>query len=221
MNGFVTGSAFNRYSNLDNIEWKIINYLINSESKYANYLWKVLKYDTEDCLTKDDLTKEEKLALVYTNNGEATKFRVFMTPFVDDAWEQQSSHLHIYVYGINPMSHLTGKVHVCFECIIHNKISNIYGDASEYNPQTNPVELDSNGNPVTLYKSRATEMLKDIIASLNGEMINGIGVLQFNEELSPYDTAKAALWNSKNFFGYRVIMSTLLSGVSEDSETGY
>ena len=221
MNGFVTGSAFNRYSNLDNIEWKIINYLVNSESKYANYLWKVLKYDTEDCLTKKDLTKEEKLALVYTNNGESTKFRVFMTPFVDDAWEQQSSHLHIYVYGISPMSHLTGKVHICFECIIHNKISNIYGDPSEYHPQTNPVELDKDGNPEILYKSRATEMLKDIVTSLNGEMVNGIGVLQFNEDLSPYDTAKAALWNNKNFFGYRVIMSTLLSGVSEDSDCGY
>lgn len=221
MNGFVTGSAFNRYTNLDNIEWKIIDYLVKSKSKYANYLWKILKYDTEDCLTKADLTEKEKWALVYKNNGESTQYRVFMTPFTDDAWEQQSSHLHIYVYGINPMSHITGKVHVCFECIIHNKISNIYGDASEYNPNTNPVELDDNGNPVIEYKSRATEMLKDIIAALNGEMINAIGVLQFNEDLSPYDTAKAALWNRKNFFGYRIIMTSLISGVSEDSECGY
>lgn len=221
MNGFVTGSAFNRYTNLDNIEWKIIDYLVKSKSKYANYLWKILKYDTEDCLTKADLTEKEKWALVYKNNGESTQYRVFMTPFTDDAWEQQSSHLHIYVYGINPMSHITGKVHVCFECIIHNKISNIYGDASEYNPNTNPVELDDNGNPVIEYKSRATEMLKDIIAALNGEMINAIGVLQFNEDLSPYDTAKAALWNRKNFFGYRIIMTSLISGVSENSECGY
>lgn len=221
MNGFVTGSAFNRYTNLDNIEWKIIDYLVKSKSKYANYLWKILKYDTEDCLTQADLTEEEKWALVYKNNGESTPYRVFMTPFTDDAWEQQSSHLHIYVYGINPMSHITGKVHVCFECIIHNKISNIYGDASEYNPRTNPVELDKDGNPVIEYKSRATEMLKDIIAALNGEMINAVGVLQFNEDLSPYDTAKAALWNSKNFFGYRIIMTSLISGVSEDSDCGY
>lgn len=221
MNGFVTGSAFNRYTNLDNIEWKIIDYLVKSKSKYAQYLWKILKYDTEDCLTKEDLTEKEKWDLVYKNNGESTDYRVFMTPFTDDAWEQQSSHLHIYVYGINPMSHITGKVHVCFECIIHNKISNIYGDASEYNKYANPVELDTEGNPVIEYKSRATEMLKDIIASLNGEMINAVGVLQFNEELSPYDTAKAALWNSRNFFGYRVIMTSLMSGVSEDSECGY
>ena len=85
--GFVTGSEFSRYSNLDNIEWKIINYLINDQSKYAEYLWKILKYDTEDCLTKPNLTKSEKMDLVYKNNGDATPFRVFMTPFVDDAWE--------------------------------------------------------------------------------------------------------------------------------------
>jgi hypothetical protein len=220
-NGFVTGSAYNRYSNLDNIEWKIIQYLINSKSKYANYLWKILKYDTEDCLVQPDLTKEEKLALVYRNNGDATQYRVFMSPFVDDAWEVQSSHLHIYVWGINPQSHLTGKVHVCFECIIHNKISNIYGDASEYNPQTNPVELDENGESVTEYKNRATEMLKDVIATLNGEMINAIGTMQFNEKLSPYDTSRATLWNGRKFFGHRIIMTTIMSGVSIDSDCGY
>ena len=166
MNGFVTGSAFNRYTNLDNIEWKIIDYLVKSKSKYANYLWKILKYDTEDCLTKADLTEKEKWALVYKNNGESTQYRVFMTPFTDDAWEQQSSHLHIYVYGINPMSHITGKVHVGFECIIHNKISNIYGDASEYNPNTNPVELDDNGNPVIEYKSRYTCIPNMVVLSI-------------------------------------------------------
>lgn len=220
-NGFVTGSAFNRYTNLDNIEWKIIDFLIHSKSKYANYLWKILKYDTEDCLSQPDLTEDEKYALVYKNNGDATPFRVFMNPFVDDAWEEQTSLLHIYVYGINPQNQVTGKVHVCFECIIHNKISNIFGDASEYNPRTNPVELDSSGETVIPYKSRATEMLKDVIAALNGQMINGVGVLQFNETLSPYDAAKASLWNSKSFFGYRVIMTSLISGVSECSDCGY
>lgn len=220
-NGFVTGSAFNRFTNLDNIEWKIIEYLIKSKSKYANYLWKILKYNTEDCLSKPDLTEKEKRGLVYKNNGDAAEYRVFIGPFVDDAYEQQCSLLHVYVYGINPVSHLTGKVHICFECIVHNKISNIYGDASEYNPQTNPVELDENGEPIVPYKSRATEMLKDIIAALNGEMVNAIGVLQFNETLSPYDSSKASLWNGKRFFGHRLIMTTLISGVSECSDCGY
>ena len=220
-NDFVTGSAYNRFTNLDNIEWNIIEYLIKSKSKYANYLWKILKYNTEDCLSKADLTETEKRELVYKNNGDAAGYRVFMGPFVDDAYEEQCSLLHIYVYGINPINHITGKVHICFECIVHNKISNIYGDASEYNNQTNPVELDADGNPITLYKSRATEMLKDVIAALNGKMTNAVGVLQFNETLSPYDTSKASLWNGKRFFGHRIIMTTLISGVSEDADCGY
>ena len=172
-------------------------------------------------MSQPDVSEEERRALVYTNNGDSTPYRVFMSPFVDDAWEEQCSLLHIYVYGINPQSHITGKVHVCFECITHNKISNIYGDASEYNDESNPVELDKNGEPITLYKNRVTEMLKNVIASLNGEMVNGVGVLQFNETLSPYDSAKASLWNGKRFFGYRIIMTTLMSGVSECSNCGY
>lgn len=221
-NGFVTGSAFCRYTNLDNIEWKIIDYLVNSKSKYANYLWKILKYDSMDCLTKADLTTQEKRAMIYNTNGEATAdYRVFLTPFVDDAWSFQSSHLHIYVYGIDPTDHIKGNVHICFEVIVHNKINNIYGDASEYNPQTNPVELDKNGEPVTLIKSRMTEMLKDVIAALNGEMINAVGVMQFNRDLSPYDTARASLWNNNSFMGHRIIMSTIMSGVSECADCGY
>ena len=218
---FVTESAYARYSNLDNIEWKIVDHLIKSKSKYANYLWKILKYDTMDCLTKPDLTEEEKLALVYKTDGDAEPFRVFMGPFVDDAWKIQCSMLHLYVYGADPDTHLSGKIHICFEVIIHNKIMNIYGDASEYNPQTNPVELNKNGEAITLYKNRATEMFKDIVASLNGAMVNGVGTLQFNKKLSPYDTARATLWNGNSFFGHRIIMSTIMSGVSECENCGY
>ena len=63
-NGFVTGSAYNRFTNLDNIEWRIIEYLVKSKSKYANYLWKILQYNTEDCLSKKDLTEAQKRALI-------------------------------------------------------------------------------------------------------------------------------------------------------------
>ena len=90
-NSFVTGSAFNRFTNLDNIEWKVIDFLVKSKSKYANYLWKVLKYNTEDCLSKEDLTEAQKRAMIYTNNGDAAGYRVFMGPFVDDAYEETKS----------------------------------------------------------------------------------------------------------------------------------
>ena len=87
-NGFVVDSAFNRYVNLDNIEWHIVDYLIKSNSKYADYLWKILKYDTPDCLSKPTLLPEERAKLVYVGNGESTNSRVFMSPYLDDSWEE-------------------------------------------------------------------------------------------------------------------------------------
>ena len=51
MNRSGDGNAYNRFVNLDNIEYRIVNYLAKSTTKYANNLWKILKYDTEDCLS--------------------------------------------------------------------------------------------------------------------------------------------------------------------------
>ena len=70
---------------------------------------------------------------------------------------------------------------IAVECIVHNKIGNIYGDASEYNPQTNPSELH-NGEFVVPYKARASVMLKCVLGDLNGRFVNGVGTMMFTEE---------------------------------------
>ena len=238
---FVTGSEFNRFSNLDNIEWGIIDHLINSQTKYANNLWKILAYDTEDCLLRDEVQKNERLNLVYTNNGDASVKRVFITPYVDDAWVEQSSHLHIYVNSVSPKNHLSAVVNIGVETIVHNKISNILGEAVDFETlqsiresesnkgdkiltsyfATNPVELDKEGNLLVPYKNRATVMLKSVLAELNGIFVKGIGVLQFNSELSVNDVSRQYLWNNRNFYGHSTIISTLLAGDSDKSECGY
>jgi hypothetical protein len=64
-------------------------------------------------------------------------------------------------------------------------------------------------------------MLKNTLAALNGREINGVGVLQFNADLSPYDVSKLYLWNGRNFYGHSTIMTSIISGVSDDSECGY
>lgn len=218
--GFYTENAYNRLVNLDNIEWHVIDYLAHSDSKYADYLWKILKYDTPDALSKPSLTYEEKMALVYTNNGDSTPYRVFMSPFLDDAWELQCSHLHVYIHSIEPQTHLTSKVNVAIECITHNKVTNVIGDASKFNSQTNPVEL-ANGTINTPYKSRVTVMTKSIIGDLNGRFVNGVGSLQFNSKISAEDKSKFSLWNGRKFFGQNIVMTTLMSGESIDSDCGY
>lgn len=226
--------AFNRFVNLDNIEWNIIMYLVDSQTKYAKNIWKILKYDTEDCLLKDDVSRQDRLDLIYTNNGDSSVKRVFMTPYTDDGWTQQSSHLHIFVDTIEPKNHLTAVVNISVETIIHNKISNIFGEAdpeklitsadgknNNCDMGTNPVEVNKNGEITVPYKSRATVFLKSVLAEFNGVFVNGVGKLQFNEQMSPYGISRQYLWNRRNFFGHSTVFSTFLSGTSESPYCGF
>ena len=217
----VDGNAYNRFVNLDNIEYRIVDFLAKSDNKYADYLFKILKYDTMDALMRPSLTYEERMKLLYSNNGDAAGDRIFLSPFIDDSFEEQSSHLHIYIHSVVPKNHLVSTVNIGIETIVHNKISNIQGDAAMYNPDTNPSEMGNNGQPEIILKNRASVMLKCVTAALNGSFVAGVGTLQFNTEKSPYDNAKMSLWNGKKFFGYSIVMSTFISGVSETPECGF
>lgn len=217
----VDRNAYNRLVNLDNIEFRIVDFLAKSENKYAQNIFKILKYDTEDCLYQNNLSYEEKMALLYKNNGEASSERIYLSPYIDDAYILQSSHLHIYVYSVFPLNHLESTVNIGIETIVHNKIANIYGDASLYSSNTNPSELGPDGQPIIIYKSRASELLKCVLASLNGYFVAGVGTLQFNSKLTGSESkAKMSLWNGKKFFGHMTILSTILSGVSGTPDCG-
>lgn len=226
----VDGNQYNRFTNLDNVEWNIIKHLVESDSKFANNAWRILAYDDEGCLlhnsTHPELTKSERWNLVYTNNGDASVKRVFMTPYIDDAWVEQSSHLHIYVDSVTPKNHLSSTLDICVETIVHNKISNVIGDADIEVDTSNPSEFEPTEDfegwqNAVLYKSRATVFLKSILAELNGTFVKGVGTLQFNSQLSPYGRSRQYLWNNRKFFGYSTVFSTIISGTSADNGCGY
>lgn len=217
----VDGNAYNRFVNLDNIEYRIADFLAKSDNKYADYLFKILNYDTMDALMRPSLTYQERMKLLYSNNGDAAGDRIFLSPFIDDSFEEQSSHLHIYIHSVVPKDHLISTVNIGIETIVHNKISNIQGDAAMYNPDTNPSEMGNNGQPKIILKNRASVMLKCVLAALNGSFVAGVGTLQFNTTMSSYDNAKLSLWNGKKFFGYSIVMSTLLGGISKTPECRY
>ena len=67
-------------------------------------------------------------------------------------------------------------------------------------------------------KNRNTILLKSILTTLNGANIEGIGTLQFNQEMSEKCQAEMRLSNSKNFYGYTVVLSCHMGslGVAEN-----
>lgn len=220
----LTENENNRFQNLDGIEDKIVNYLIDSQSSHARNFWRLLKYDSLDALSQPNLTRKERKDLVWNDNGESTNKRVFLAPFIDDAWQQQCASVYIYVDEVIPTNHLLSKVIVTVETVVHSKISNVSGNGDPYlNPdqKANPNDSDDQGNIVVAVKNRATVLLKSILAELSGVYFDGVGYLQFTQEKDKISMSKLSLWNSKSYYGHVIKFVMDVSGTSNSSDIGF
>lgn len=206
----IAQSQYNRFVNLDSIEERIINYLIKSDSIYANRIWKILKYSDSKALLQKDLTQEEKAKLVDNDSEAQTTKRVFRYPFIEDAFIEQCSLMRIYIDSIIPVNHLSSIVNVGIDLVTHNKINNLYNDSGD------KIEYPNNYNPTedeVVIKSRKSVFLRNVLAELNGVDIEGVGQLQFNRELSSFSQAKLGLFNNRDYTGFKVIFACMQSGV--------
>ena len=220
----------NRLSNLDAIEGKMVYHLINSESHYAEDLWRLLKYDTMDALSKDTLTRDEKKALVFnTDNGSpdaVSGVRVFLSPFVDDAQKHQNTSIYIYVAKVVPVKSQAGlysaEVSINVETIVHSQIAVVYGNGDPIlNPYANPNDSNEEGDLMAVYKNRATVLIKDIVAEFNGLYLDGVGELGLQSLSDLKSGVESSEWNSKSFFGHRITFTMTVSGVSASPMIGY
>ena len=183
-------SSYNQYDGLQNFTLLIIQHLmLNNED-----IWKLLKYDTQDALEKPNLTREEKAKLIYpgASGGDMDDYRVFRTPYLDDLTTNQQAQLRIYLESITPDTRLYGTVDVNIEVICHVKM----------------VELND-------YQNRAESIVWQVIKTLNGADVGGIGKLFFDRNGSFYDLIKMNRYNNRNFYGYTITMSTKMGNVSE------
>lgn len=220
---------YNRFQNLDGIEPKIVYHLVYSKTKYADIIWKLLKYSSVDALSKPSLSTEERWNLVNKNNGDPTNKRVFFAPFIDDAWSEQCSSIYIYVEQVLPINHISSTIGVTIETVTHSKISVINGDGDpDLNftevkigndqtttvPLANPNDSTKTGNIVVTVKNRATVLLKCLLAELNGLYIDGVGYLQFNMQMPLLCKATMPLYNRRSFYGHSIIFATNMSNSS-------
>lgn len=72
---------FNSMSSLPYIPYNILIYLARQDS--AEDIWKMLKYNSYDALSKPNLTFNEKLELIW-KSGPQEKYGVFFTNLVED-----------------------------------------------------------------------------------------------------------------------------------------
>lgn len=183
-------SSYNQYDGLQNFTLLIIQHLmLNNED-----IWKLLKYDTQDALEKPNLTREEKAKLIYpgASGGDMDDYRVFRTPYLDDLTTNQQAQLRVYLESITPDTRMYGTVDVNIEVICHVKM----------------IELND-------YQNRAESIVWQVIKTLNGADVGGIGKLFFDRSGSFYDLIKMNRYNNRNFYGYTITMSTKMGNISE------
>ena len=197
---------FNKFSNLDSVETRVIEYLRDSKSAEAERLWKVLKYTDARALFQENVSQKDKNDLIYKDVNQMD-CRVFTFPYIEDEFSSVCSILKVYIHSIEPQNHLVAHVNVGIDILTHNKISNIYNDNGDILEGGRPIEANI---PV---KNRNTVMLKAILNILNGSNIEGVGVLQFNKEMTDRCQAQLKLSNNRNFYGYSLVFSCHMSGM--------
>ena len=162
---------YNTYKTTRGFGYAILKYLMTNNED----IWKLLKYNTPDALSKPNLTMEEKGELIWNGTGDSEDYRVFRSPFLDDAITSQISQLRIYNAVLSPYNRSVGTVDIGIECLCHNKI----------------INLDT-------YESRVEVMMQNIIECLNGRDIAGVGVLAFDKDMSEYDICRMNIYNNRN-----------------------
>lgn len=177
--------------------YKILEYLALSPK--AENLWKMLKYNDYDALSKPDLTFAEKMALVW-KTGKQEDYSVFFTNLIEDSIAESKCLLKIYTYMIQPQNLYMGAVVYSFDWLFGGQMSLV----------------EFNGYPV----SRADLFVNIILDTLNGVNIGGVGKLAMDDDLSRYLGGTSVIGNSKTFTGVVLKLGTLMGDKGADEPCG-
>ena len=183
----------NTFNSMPQIPYQILTYLIDNNEN----LFKLLKYNSTDALQKDDLTKKEKIALLYTEVGQEDDYHIFLKPLIGEEMTDSVTQLRLYKARITPTTNLKAVLNYEFDIVVGTKTNLVY---------------DNNGIPC----SRLDMIESEIINSLCGTSMFGVGGFQFNRELSNLCVQNTGLSNSKSFFGSSFVLACNWVEVSEN-----
>lgn len=186
-------ALYNKYKIMPYIPYNIIEYL----AKNNENLWKILKYNTYDCLYEEDLTFEEKMNLIWSHQGDQENYNIFLTALVENSIPVEKTIIKLYKDFTVPTNHINGIALYEFDILYGGKISMI----------------DYNGYPC----NRGDVVEAEILATLNGVDVGGVGVLQFNHKKSSMSKSANNIGDNKSFTGTGLVMVVDISDTGEDT----
>jgi hypothetical protein len=183
----------NTFNTMPLIPYNILQYLMTDNG--AENFWKALKYPTYDCLSKPNLTLDEKSDLVCFNQTNQENYSIFLTQIVENMIPDEKPILKIY------------KIKTGFESVTNGKFSiGDYRFDILYGGKIGVIEYQA--TPV----NRGDFIEMELLKSLNGAEINGgAGFLEFNNTLSRNCGSYLGLGNSTTYTGVSVVMAIRLA----------
>lgn len=190
--------AYNSYKEMPQLPYKVIAALLTEESQIAEDFWKLLKYTDVDALDKDNLTYDEKVALIWTGDSVEQKYNVFLKPLIgssmDDAEAQ--TQLRVFRFTTMPTNRFEAIITIEADFITNEKTALVY----------------QNG----LLCERTDLMESMFLDIMNGRDIDiGSGFVTFDRELSRSCNSQLNIGNSKSFYGRSLVLALqFISGES-------
>ena len=181
----------NSLSQLPYIPYNIVTHLAKEEQ----ILWKLMKYNSYDALSKPDLTVGEKLDMLW-RDGKQEKYSLFLTNLIEDSIAESRCIMKLYQYYIHAKQRQYSTVVYAFDFL--------------YGGQMSLVEY--NGVPV----NRGDLFISRILTVLNGVYVGGVGKLEFLDDKSRYSLARSVIGNSKTFTGVTLYMAVDVGDALED-----
>lgn len=192
-----TFNDHNDFENIDMFAYNCISQLMKNEN-----IWKLLYYPDPkaliDSVSFPNLTSAQKRGLIYRGQTEdASLYRVFFTGGNnDDSFGERVTLLRVYPLAAVPDDNIKGTASIVFECISHYKVDTIY-------------------NTETSYSARSLSLIKEIIGTMNGAEVSGLGRLFFNKKQGYNNKIQYEVFSDKGFSGYSIIMSAKVGASSE------
>lgn len=186
---------YNSLSALPKAPYNILEYLVIHNEN----IWKMIKYNGYDALNHPNLSLKEKMDYLW-KTGKQEDYSVFFTNLIEDAICESKCILKIYQYYIHPTSLYLATPVYAFDFL--------YGGTMSL--------VDYNGVPV----NRGDLFINEILSTLNGTEVGGVGVFQFNEDLSRYNAGRSVIGNSKTFTGVSLFMSVMMGDTGKENGCG-
>jgi hypothetical protein len=183
------GIITNQFTTMPSIPYKLISALLTNDD-----LFNLIYYNTKDALSQPHLSMDEKLNTIWQGQSDMENYNIFMTNIDPNMQLDSKTLIKVYKYTTYPNNLIMATLCYRFDVLFGTKI-----------PLVDYEGITCNRGDVIEY---------EILKTLNGKDVAGVGYLQYNHELSRSCSTLIGIGNNYTYTGMSIVMATQVGDVN-------